>query len=182
MLKCSLQGRREEGHPSQGCVQVLGMLGFSLSLPRAFPSPSLCYYTLVDLHSDDGSNLNKFILCFLVIGKQGLELYPSFSEVFLVFVWGVLGREWSRPSTVIQIKTSFCTTIAYDKQQCTNAFQLHCSLLCGEEVWGGNVVAHHPWLCLPFVARLTCYWFVMCVHIKRHMCQRSQCMHVGRYT
>ena len=140
MLTCSLQGRREEGHPSQWCVQVLGMLGFSLSLPRAFPSPSLCYYTLVDLHSDDGSNLNKFILCFLVIGKQGLELYPSFSEVFLVFVWGVLGREWSRPSTVIQIKTSFCTTIAYDKQQCTNAlFSVvwggSVGRKCGEEVW-----------------------------------------------
>ncbi|KAL5479918.1 hypothetical protein EMCRGX_G023520 [Ephydatia muelleri] len=49
----------------------------ALEPPEAFPSPSLCYYTLVDLHSDDGSDLNKFILCFLVIGKQGLELFRS---------------------------------------------------------------------------------------------------------
>ena len=48
---------------------------------RAFPSPSLCYYTLVDLQLEDGSDVNKFILCFLLIGKQGLELYPSFLVV-----------------------------------------------------------------------------------------------------
>ena len=53
---------------AHGCSPVL----FQCSV---FPPPSQCYMNRVDGSSKDGQD-RQFLVCFVCIGKQGLDLYP----------------------------------------------------------------------------------------------------------
>ena len=54
---------------------------------RLFPSPSQAYYCLIDTRQSgltreespgDGDVSKQFLLCFVSIGRQGLDLYPLY--------------------------------------------------------------------------------------------------------
>ena len=52
---------------------------FLLFLCRIFPPPSQSYYCLLKVGSHGGEGegeLRQYLVCFLSIGKEGLDLYP----------------------------------------------------------------------------------------------------------
>ena len=50
---------------------------------RIFPPPSQSYYCLLKVGSkgEEGEELRQYLVCFLSIGKEGLDLYPSNNEL-----------------------------------------------------------------------------------------------------
>ena len=49
------------------------------SFSRIFPPPSQSYYCLLKVNSSDegdSEQLRQYLVCFLSIGKEGLDLYP----------------------------------------------------------------------------------------------------------
>lgn len=46
-------------------------------IARVFPPPSQSYYCLLKVNSEDADKEDKqYLVCFLSIGKEGLDLYP----------------------------------------------------------------------------------------------------------
>ena len=46
-------------------------------IARVFPPPSQSYYCLLKVNSEDADKEERqYLVCFLSIGKEGLDLYP----------------------------------------------------------------------------------------------------------
>jgi hypothetical protein len=59
---------------------------------RVFPPPSQSYYCLLKVNSEDADKEEKqYLVCFLSIGKEGLDLYPHDQNSNILGHWMVHG-------------------------------------------------------------------------------------------
>ena len=75
---CPVGREGERGGRKRGeCVRMSLGTHFILScVSRSFPPPSQSYISRIDAPLE-GDQEKQFIVCFVYIGKQGLDLYPS---------------------------------------------------------------------------------------------------------
>lgn len=79
-------------HKREGEFVALKPVGVSLHVTlshclRIFPPPSQSYYCLLKVNSDDGGDdkeLKQYLVCFLSIGKEGLDLYPPRLDFLII--------------------------------------------------------------------------------------------------
>ena len=60
------------------CQDVIDLCVLFWLIARVFPPPSQSYYCLlkVNVGRGDEEKLRQYLVCFLSIGKEGLDLYP----------------------------------------------------------------------------------------------------------